>query len=148
MGSDQIFAYTALGDNMNLGARLESLCKHYGAQILISEYTYKKMDHERFASRIIDNVRVKGKTEPVGVYEVMYSYHPIILAEGMLQLFKEGFQLFLDAKFPEAIQIFDQVLEKVPEDKSSIRLKESCEHWIQNPPKEGEDHIITTMTTK
>jgi adenylate cyclase len=62
MGSDQIFAYTALGDNMNLGARLESLCKHYGAQILVSEFTYERMDHDRWTTRLIDKVRVKGKT--------------------------------------------------------------------------------------
>lgn len=148
MGSDQIFAYTALGDNMNLGARLESLCKHYGAQILISEFTYDRLDHDRFTCRLIDKVRVKGKTEPVGVYEVLFSYHPFMIDKQSLELFKQGYQLYLDAKFTEALQIFDQILEKHPTDKSSLRLKASCEHWIENPPKEGEDHTITTMTTK
>jgi adenylate cyclase len=44
MGSSRIFSYTALGDNMNLGARLEGLCKYYGTQILISEYTLSRID--------------------------------------------------------------------------------------------------------
>lgn len=148
MGSDQIFAYTALGDNMNLGARLESLCKHYGAQILISENTFNRLEPGRFTCRLIDKVRVKGKSEPVGVYEVLYSYHKFMLDPEYLKLFNTGYQMFLDKKFTEAVQVFDQILEKYSDDKSSKRLKETCEHWIENPPKEGEDHTITTMTTK
>ena len=44
MGSERIFSYTALGDNMNLGARLEGLCKYYGTQILISDMTLARLD--------------------------------------------------------------------------------------------------------
>ncbi len=104
MGSDQIFAYTALGDSMNLGARLESLCKHYGAQILISEFTFERMDKKRFRARLIDKVRVKGKTEPVGVYEVLYSYHPLSKNPKALELFEEGYELFLSKDFERAIE--------------------------------------------
>jgi adenylate cyclase len=148
MGSDQIFAYTALGDNMNLGARLESLCKYYGAQILVSEYTYNRMDQERWTSRLIDNAVVKGKTEPVGVYEILYSYHAFMIDQESLANFKTAFQLFTDGKFQEALNIFEKLAELHPEDKASNRMKETCEHWIENPPKEGEDYRITTMTTK
>lgn len=148
MGSDQIFAYTALGDSMNLGARLESLCKHYGAQILVSEYTYEKMNKDKFTTRLIDKVRVKGKNEPVGVYEVLYSYHPFMVNKHALKSFKEGYQFYLDAKFIEALNIFDGILEFNPDDKASLRLKESCEHWIESPPEADEDWTITTMTSK
>lgn len=148
MGSDQIFAYTALGDNMNLGARLESLCKYYGAQILVSEYTFKRMDQERFQSRLIDMVIVKGKTEPVGVYEVLYSYHPLMIDQTGLKQFKEAYQLFLDGKFKEAQAIFQHLLENHSHDKACLRMNEACQKWIDNPPKEGEDWRITTMTTK
>jgi adenylate cyclase len=148
MGSDQIFAYTALGDSMNLGARLESLCKHYGAQILISEYTYEKMNKDKFTTRLIDKVIVKGKNEPVGVYEVLYSYHPFMVNQHALRIFKEGYQLYLEAKFEESLKIFTSILEFNPDDKASTRLKESCEKWIESPPKDGEDWTITTMTSK
>jgi adenylate cyclase len=147
MGSDTIFAYTALGDNMNLGARLESLCKYYGAQILVSEYTYKKMDKERFKARKIDNAVVKGKEEPVGVYEVLYSYHPFMIDENAYNNFIKAFELFIDKDFAGALKLFDDILSDHPEDKSSLRIKERCEHFIQNPP-EANEHIITTMTTK
>ena len=148
MGSDQIFAYTALGDNMNLGARLESLCKYYGAQILISEYTFKRLDQDRFTTRLIDNVIVKGKTEPVGVYEVLYSYHPFMKDQVSLKKFKEAFDLFLKGNFIEAKTSFDEILTIHPEDKASNRMSETCAHWIENPPKEGEDFRVTTMKTK
>lgn len=148
MGSDQIFAYTALGDNMNLGARLESSCKFYGAQILISEYTFDRMDQSQFVTRIIDNVRVKGKTKPVKVYEVLYKGHHLWESQDLLEKFRVGYQLFIEAKFEEAVKCFDQVLEKHPNDKSSKRVKEACEHWIANPPAENEDHTITTRTDK
>ena len=147
MGSDQIFAYTALGDNMNLGARLESSCKFYGAQILISEYTYDRMDRSKFVTRLIDNVRVKGKTKPVKVYEVLYKGHHLWGRRDLLDKFLEGYQLFLDKKFEEAVKCFDLVLDEV-EDKSSERVKEACLHWIANPPQENEDHTITTRTDK
>lgn len=148
MGSDQIFAYTALGDNMNLGARLESLCKYYGAQILISEYTYNRMDQEKYKSRLIDMVIVKGKTEPVGVYEVLYSYHPFMKDETGLAQFKDAYQKFLDGKFKEAKAIFTHLLETHSHDKACLRMNETCQKWIDSPPKEGEDWRITTMTTK
>lgn len=148
MGSDQIFAYTALGDNMNLGARLESLCKYYGAQILISEYTYNRLDHERFTCRLIDNVIVKGKTEPVGVYEVLYSYHKFMIDQQALTQFRKAFDLFLDGKFNEAKAIFTDLNQKYPDDKASHRMMETCAHWIETPPLPDEDFRVTTMKTK
>lgn len=147
MGSDQIFAYTALGDNMNLGARLESSCKFYGAQILISEYTYDRMDQSLFTTRIIDNVRVKGKTKPVKVYEVLYKGHHLWDDKEAQETFKKGYQHFIDKEFDHALKCFDNILEN-HDDKSSQRIKEACLHWIQNPPKEDEDHTVTTRTDK
>lgn len=148
MGSDQIFAYTALGDNMNLGARLESLCKHYGAQILISEYTHEKMNLDKFTTRLIDKVRVKGKLHPVGVYEVLYSYHPLMIDKMNLKNFKMAYALYVEGKFEEAKTLFESILSIHAEDKSSQRLLESCKHWIANPPTKGDDWTITTMTSK
>lgn len=148
MGSDAIFAYTALGDNMNLGARLESLCKHYGAQILISEYTYQKMDQSKFTCRIIDKVRVKGKSLPVAVYEVLYSYHDFMVDQDALNNFRKAYDLYLEGKFEDAKTLFEGILEVHHNDAASLRLQASCVHWIENPPKEGEDWTITTMTSK
>lgn len=77
MGSNSIFSYTALGDNMNLGARLEGLCKFYGTNILISEYTLERLPEGQFVTRPIDSVIVKGKTKPVAIFEVLHPAHPL-----------------------------------------------------------------------
>jgi adenylate cyclase len=69
IGSEQIMSYTVIGDAVNLGSRLESLNKQYGTRILVSDATLAKL-HGRYTVRPLGEVVVKGKTQPVGVYEV------------------------------------------------------------------------------
>lgn len=69
IGSEQIMSYTVIGDAVNLGARLESLNKQYGTRILVSDATLARL-HGRYTVRPLGEVVVKGKTQPVGVYEV------------------------------------------------------------------------------
>jgi class 3 adenylate cyclase/CHASE2 domain-containing sensor protein len=70
MGSTSRMDYTLMGDNVNLGARLEGTNKVYGTNIIISEYTYKKIK-DMFVVRELDNIRVKGKKKPVKIYELL-----------------------------------------------------------------------------
>jgi adenylate cyclase len=69
IGSDTIMSYTVIGDNVNLGARLESLNKDYGTRILISEATRQRLKGQ-YDVRALGEVTVKGKTRPVTIYEV------------------------------------------------------------------------------
>ncbi len=69
IGSDTIMSYTVIGDNVNLGARLESLNKDYGTRILISEATRRQLKGH-YDVRALGEVRVKGKTRPVAIFEV------------------------------------------------------------------------------
>ncbi|MFZ5367384.1 MAG: CHASE2 domain-containing protein [Spirochaetota bacterium] len=70
MGSPGRMNYTLMGDNVNLGARLEGTNKQYGTGIIISEFTYGLVkDH--FIVRELDNIRVKGKNKPVLIYELV-----------------------------------------------------------------------------
>ncbi len=70
MGSAGRMNYTLMGDNVNLGARLEGTNKVYGTMIIVSEYTYA-MVKDRFIFRELDTIRVKGKNRPVVIYELV-----------------------------------------------------------------------------
>lgn len=70
MGSIGRMDYTVMGDQVNLGARLEGTNKTYGTNIIISENTYA-MVKEYVIVRELDNIRVKGKNKPVLIYELI-----------------------------------------------------------------------------
>jgi adenylate cyclase len=70
MGSKSRMNYTLMGDNVNLGARLEGTNKIYGTNVIISEFTYDIVK-DSFVCRELDSVKVKGKKKPVRIYEVM-----------------------------------------------------------------------------
>lgn len=70
MGSQGRMNYTIMGDNVNLGSRLEGVNKMYGTSIIISEHTYE-MVREKFIIRDLDIIKVKGKDKPVKIYELL-----------------------------------------------------------------------------
>ncbi len=148
IGSPKRMDYTVIGDGVNLAARIESACKQYGAHILISEFTYKAVK-ATYRTRQVDYVIVKGKTEPVGVYEVLdfhdeESYPNLVEALG---LFNDGYRTWNQGKWDQAIKLFNSVKKINPDDKSAQLYIDRCNHMKKNPPK-GTWDGVWVMTSK
>lgn len=149
MGSDKIFQYTALGDSMNLGARLESLCKFYGVQLNVSEFTLAAIPDElkqNLKYRTLDKVRVKGKEEAITMYEVFHPSHHLYTDQESAIAYEKAFECYQNMEFKEAIEILTPLTEKYPDDKSCARVKKSCEDYIETPPPADWDGVFTHTT--
>ncbi len=142
LGSIQLFDYTVIGDEVNLGARLEGANKHYKTTIIISESTYKEVRHKAIV-RELDNVRVKGKTQPVKIYELRgMDYLPSIEKELIIDVYTAGLEFFRARKWAKALKEFRRVLRYFPYDGPSRIYTQRCLEFIENPPGDDWDGIF------
>jgi adenylate cyclase len=127
--------YTMIGDGVNLAARLESACKQYGAHILISEFTYRQL-RGTYRVRELDLVVVKGKTQPVAIYEVLDYHSPDTYPNlvDALGHFRDGLAQYRERKFERAAELFARVIAFNPADKAAKLYLERCALLQQTPP--------------
>lgn len=144
MGTDNMGSYTMMGDTVNLAARLEAAGKDYGVNILISEMVKENIKNEFFI-RELDLVRVKGKNEPVKLYELISTSSdiPSNLKEST-PLYVEGFKLYLKMDFQNAIKRLEEsVKARGKKDKAAKMLIERCETYLKEPPSKDWDGVYT-----
>ena len=152
MGSEMRMNYTMMGDTVNVAARLEASAKQYGVYIQVAENTYEKVKDD-FEWRTLDYVRVKGKTVPVHVYELLSEKGELKGdMEKLLKLYNEGLDLYNDQKWDDALAKFEASAELEdefptrPTTPSKVYIHR-CNHFKSEPPEKDWDGVWT-MTKK
>ncbi len=148
LGSLHIMDYTVMGDNVNLAARLEGTNKVYGTRICISEMTRSAVASE-IITRELDLIRVKGKSRPVRIFEVLETADRGIPAgrESLVERFEMGLSHYREREFEQAKDLFADILGLDPEDGPARLYLQRCGRYIETPPPEEWDGVFV-MTSK
>ena len=136
---------TVISDAVNVASRIEGMTKMYGVSLLISDETFRSLeDPSKYYIRKIGRVKVKGKKEPVTLWEVFDCDPPDLLNYKLdiATIFDEAVSLYLSNQFEKAQDLFQDCLVKNPQDKTAQFYKDRCKLYM----KMGVDGITRVIS--
>lgn len=147
MGGIGRFDYTAIGDPVNLGSRLEGVNKQYRTNTIISEHTYRAVAGQVIA-RELDMLVVAGKTEPIRVYELLAMSDGPVSPKQMQFIghYEKGLELYRKREWRLAVKQFECALELFPKDYPSELYIDRSHLYLASPPPDDWNGVFILRT--